>query len=378
MGFLRPIAVLAAVVAGCAGNAPTAPQSAPVGSPVDTVTPTPAGVAHAAPAYGLAANGPIVYGENGDIYFRDLEAGTSSLLIGGPEVDVGPSFSRDGRRLSFVRVIGENPETIALMIADADGSNVRMVVEPELVGERHWFEWSPSSDVLVLVNSADGVPPLSVVNVVGEPERRAINLAAEVHIVDWQPDTDELIFLGRVPEASGGGRGFYAVGVDGDGLRELVPAPSSGTHTGPFSLSPDGRFLAYTFVNAAGHVSSHVLDLDSGETRTLGGSSNQAWATFSPDGERLALVRYAPTGASAQAYVGSAGGDGTDAVAMGPEVQNQPGHHGLRIQLSPDGTKLLIVHARGGGAWIADVATGEYESVALGDDEWVSWRRLAP
>jgi DNA-directed RNA polymerase specialized sigma24 family protein len=51
---------------------------------------------------------------------------------------------------------------------------------------------------------------------------------------------------------------------------------------------------------------------------------------------------------------------------------------GLRIQFSPDGTKLLIVHAAAGKAWLADVATGDYESVALGDDEWVSWQRRAP
>jgi hypothetical protein len=56
----------------------------------------------------------------------------------------------------------------------------------------------------------------------------------------------------------------------------------------------------------------------------------------------------------------------------------QPGAPGLRIQFSPDGTKLLIVHAAGAQAWVADVATGEHESVALGDDQWVSWQRLAP
>ena len=331
-----------------------------------------------APPYGLAANGPVVYSENGDIYSRDLETGAVALLVGGPEVDVGPWFARDGSRFSFVRVTSEEPETIALMIANADGSNVHTVVEPEVVGDRHWLEWSPNSDMLVIHNSADGVKPLSVVNVIGEPERRAISVPLEVEIVDWRPGSDELIFIGREPEARRSALGFYAVGIDGTGLRELVPPPGSGTHHGPFSLSHDGRFLAYTSANSGGHVSSHILEIDSGETRSLGGWFNQAWATFSPDGERLALVRYPSTGATAQAFIGSSGGDGTDAVAIGPEVRNQPGTPGLRIQFSPDGTKLLIVQAAAAEAWVADVATGEYQNIALGEEEWVSWQRLAP
>ncbi|MDP8905734.1 MAG: hypothetical protein M3N29_10595 [Chloroflexota bacterium] len=267
---------------------------------------------------------------------------------------------------------------IALMVANADGSNVHMVVEPEVEGDRHWFEWSPDSDMFVIQNSADGVPPLSVVNVIGEPQRRAIGVPFEVHQVDWRLGVDELIFIGREPEAGTGPRALYAVGIDGTRARELVPPPDSGTLAGgPFSLSHDGRFLAYTTANAAGHVSSHILDLDSGETRRLGGF-NQGWPTFSPDGERLALVRYPATGAAGQAFIVSSGGDGTDAVAIGPEVPNRPGTPGLRIQFSPDGTNLLIVHAAGAEAWVADVATGEYKTVALGDDQWVSWQRLAP
>jgi Tol biopolymer transport system component len=325
---------------------------------------------------GLAANGPIVYSENGDIYSRDLGTGTATLLIGGPEVDVGPSFSPDGSRFSFVRVTSDEPAMIALMVANADGSDVHMVVEPEVEGDFHWFTWSPDSDMFVVRNSADGVPPLSVVNVTGEPERRALDVPLEVHQVDWRLGGDELFFLGKEPEAGSSPRALYAVGLDGTGLRQLVPAPDSETLAGgAFSLSHDGRFLAYTTASSGGSVSSHILDLGSGETRSLGGSFNQGWPTFSPDGERLALVRY--QGTTVQAFIAWSDGDGTDAVAIGPEVP-QPDGPGLRIQFSPDGTKLLIVHAAGAGAWVADVATGEYESVALGDDQWVSWQRLAP
>jgi len=94
------------------------------------------------------------------------------------------------------------------------------------------------------------------------------------------------------------------------GLRELVPPPDAGTLArGSFSLSHDGRLLAYTTASASGHVSSHILDLESGENRDLGGF-NQGWPTYSPDGERLALIGYPGTGAAAQAFIVSSGGDG--------------------------------------------------------------------
>jgi Tol biopolymer transport system component len=333
----------------------------------------------AVPPYGVAANGLVAYSDEGDIYVRDVDTDAVTLLVGGPEIDVGPAFSRDGSALAFIRVVSEEPEVVTVMIASPDGSLVYEQIDSEPAGEVHWFEWSPESRPrLVIVNNAAGVPPLSIVKVGGSPERRTIELPLEVGPTDWRPGTDELVFLGRQTDAAPRAKGFYAVGKDGTGLRELVSPPDSGTLHGPFSLSHDGRFLAYTSSNSGGHVSSHILDLDSGGTRTLGGWFNQAWATFSPDGDRLALVRYPGTGTTAQAFIGSATGDGSDAVAIGPEVQNQPNTPGLRIQFSPDATKLLIVHAAGQEAWLADVVTGEYEAVDLGDDEWVSWQRLAP
>lgn len=335
-----------------------------------------------APPYGLAENGLVAYSDNSDIYARDLSTGDVTLLVGGPETDLGPWFSRDGSRFFFIRVTSQEPEMAAVMVADADGSNMHMVVSPEAAGDVHFTEWSPDGDMLIVSNSAEGVPPLSIVNVAGEPQRRAIDLPLDVEIVDWRPGSNELIFLGREPQAAANAFAFYKVGIDGTGLRQLVPPEAfGGRRHGPFSLSHDGRFLAYTSSVGASGLASNILDLETEEERVLRGGFLQGWATFSPDGERLAFIRYSDAAGSdiaAQAFIGPADGDGTDAVPIGPEVRIQQNTPGLRIQFSPDATNLLVVHAAGEEAWLADVATGDYESVAVGDDEWVTWQRRAP
>lgn len=329
-----------------------------------------------APPYGLAGNGLIAYSVAGDIHARDPRTGEVRLLVGGPELDVGPWFSRDGSRFMFIRLVDEQAETIAVMEANADGSGVRTIVEPEVSGPIHWVEWSPEGDRIILRNNAKDVPPLSIIDLRGTPRRTTIDVPLELGVVDWRPGTDELVVIGRQPTQAKDG--FYAIRTDGTAPRELVAPPTDGgRYLGSFSVSHDGRLLAFTSQATGGTVSGHILDIDAGAIRVLGGADNQADPTFSPDGERLAMVRYRLNGAAVQAFIASSSGDGTDAVAIGPEVPNVPGTAGLRIQFSPDGTKLLIVHAPKDEAWIADVATGAYEPVELGEEEWVTWQRVA-
>lgn len=330
-----------------------------------------------APPFGIAGNGLIVYGLDGDILGRDPRTGEVTVLVGGPELDVGPWFSRNGSRFMFIRLIDEETQTAEVMVANADGSGVRTIVEAEVSGPLHWVEWSPEGDRMVIRNNAKGVPPLSMIDLRGTPRRTTIEVPIELGVVDWRPGTDELIVIGRDPTTQAKD-GFYAIGTDGTGRRELLAPPTDGSrYLGSFSVSHDGRLLGFTSQAGDGTVSGHVLDIDTGTVRTLGGPINQADPTFSPGGERLAMVRYRLSGGAVQAFIASSSGDGTDAVAIGPEVPNVPGTAGLRIQFSPDGTKLLIVHAPKGEAWIADVATRAYEPVELGEEEWITWQRVA-
>ena len=54
------------------------------------------------PPFGRAANGLIADEANGDIRIVDPATGGLTTIVGGPEADSGPVWSRDGHRIYFV------------------------------------------------------------------------------------------------------------------------------------------------------------------------------------------------------------------------------------------------------------------------------------
>ena len=65
---------------------------------------------------------------------RDADGSWSHrVIVGGPSGEFHPSWSNSGTQFSFIRVVeGSNPEKLALMVADADGSHVHPVSPVEI------------------------------------------------------------------------------------------------------------------------------------------------------------------------------------------------------------------------------------------------------
>ena len=101
-----------------------------------------------APPFGLAANGQIAYASAGDLYTRDFTTGAETLLVGGPEQDVYPMFSRDGLSLAWYRLESNESLGATLMVANADGSEARALFGPRLIDVA---AWSPTSDSLAVI-----------------------------------------------------------------------------------------------------------------------------------------------------------------------------------------------------------------------------------
>jgi Tol biopolymer transport system component len=330
-----------------------------------------------APLYGIASNGLIAYGQDGDIYAAQPDGSQARLIVGGPTMDGFPGYSRDGRSVYFIRLISESPDLIAVMVANADGTGARMLVEPEEVTGLHWSSFGPSGDVMALANEAVS-PRFSIVSL-ADGTRTAIDLpnAIQVEQHEWLPSGEEIMLVGRTTIQTG----IYAVQPDGSGFRTIVE-PRAGSSIMGLSVSDDGRFIAYS-VRVGTVVAWRLLELGTGvDTVQLAPvGQHQAFSAFSPDSSRVAFVRYSDEQGgriTAQTFVGPLG-DPAAAVAVGPRRRIPSGTAGLIPQFSPDATKLVVASDEGESeTWLVDIATGEYEALPVGSELGVSWQRRAP
>jgi Tol biopolymer transport system component len=345
-----------------------------------------------APPYGLAENGVIAYVSDFDIYARDLAGGDEALLVGGPERDVFPLFSRDGLSLAFFR-FGPAEESgaplvdeVTLMVADADGSDPRPVFGPAVTDG---VTWSPSSDAIALVAKADGPRGLYLAPTAAGEEARRIDVpVVPSGVVEWRPpDGGELIFTAL----DDGVQAVYGVRPDGTDFRQISGLGDGSPIFGPIEITPDGSTAVYTLGGST--VRMVVLDLETGDQRLFGaelpapddydeGFQHVGDPVLLPGGETVVFGRYWNEGNSRlnhQLWSASLEGDGADAVPIGVIHSSQSGHNPFWHAVAPDGESVLVVENDTLRAWLADPTDGTVTAVdlpELGDPP--SWQRVAP
>ena len=88
----------------------------------------------AAPPFGPARNGLIMYTVDGDLLSWDPDSGASRTLLEGATDDFTGIYSRDGTKLAFLRrerpPNGDAPELISIQVANVDGTNPLDVTGP--------------------------------------------------------------------------------------------------------------------------------------------------------------------------------------------------------------------------------------------------------
>ncbi len=123
------------------------------------------------------------------------------------------------------------------------------------------------------------------------------------------------------------------------------------------SFSPDGRKMVLTLGGADGNLDIHVLDLATRQTTRL--TTNRAIDTegsWTPDGRQIYFT--SDRGGGPQIYRMPAGG-GT------PERVTFEGSYNARPRLSPDGTKLAMVHVDRGNYRIAVMDLNDRQVLVL-------------
>jgi hypothetical protein len=327
--------------------------------------------------FGPARNGAILTSSGGDIFVATSPDSVPAPLISGPTNDVGAWHSHDGTRFVFWRVVEPNKQV--LMIANADGTGVRPLLDAPLNGA-DWFEWSPDDTRLAIVHGIAGRRVLSVLEVASRTMSQLAIPGDVNNDVLWLPTTGDRLILTAQPSGwLTTGAVVYSVRPDGGDLQVLLGERAEEYPYQDLDLSPDGRTLAFWRYEAVAESSDtqariHLVDLATGVDRVVRfdpSAEGESQLRFSPDGRTAVIVRR-DTGVRLMAV--SLDG-ATAARLVGPTYT---GREQLTTMFAPDATKFVLAFERPQEPVLVDLLTGASTPLGESWSGYSSWQRLAP
>jgi WD40-like Beta Propeller Repeat len=346
--------------------------------------------------FGPAQNGRIVYASAGDLYIIESDGAKPQLLLGGPERDRDPDFSRQGDRLTFLR---EGSTGTAVYTIRPDGSDLKLVAGP-LVG-LDWPAWSADGSRIAFTQRPGGMPIVSVADT-ATGAIRDLDLAGQAdQPLLWRPGhPDELLYRGMTDA------GAYRLGLVNVATGFVRPLDIPSEPGAPFPLdfqlanwSPDGRRLVVEVGNSVstpGVAPSAFLKIvDIADDGTVTGihpfihdpaADYEYFGSFTPDGTSVLFASQA--GCVFQAWLAPVD-DPTAAVAVGEPLDHPSGcaklsngpWFGIIPWMSPDGTRMFNITREGSTEDRVVVAgtdgTGGVP-LEMTTSGAVTWQRVAP
>ena len=243
--------------------------------------------------FGLAATGLMAYESGGDILVANADGSGRRPLIATPGDQWSAIFSRRGDRIAYWSA-PELGDPASLFVADADGSNVRL-----LTGETTYavpdalpaMNWSPDDRSLAFTSDAGD---LYVVGTDGRDLRRIGEDTHERHDPVWSPDGTLIAYRGRPHADPYTTMSTWVIAPDGTADKEVIPAVGGDEidHVNP-SWSPDGRSIL---------VHAGLYDIDIAEAQRdadgvwshrvlIGGPTLDFHPSWSNSGTRFSFIR---------------------------------------------------------------------------------------
>ena len=218
---------------------------------------------------------------NPEIYVMDGDGENPKRLTVHPNVDRYPTWSPDGKKITFVS--NRNGGHIQIWVIDADGGSPNRLSDG--LWDRH-PDWSPDGTKIVydahLVPEDHHLAPggIAVMNAEGK-NRRLLKKARGLYPT-WSPDGDRIAFIsGKNP---GDDHQIYVMDVDGRNRWRLT---NDFVHKRLPSWSHDGRRIAYV-----GDDVIWVVDSDGKNQRRLTNIVGDEFPTWSPQSDAIAFDSY--------------------------------------------------------------------------------------
>jgi Tol biopolymer transport system component len=227
-----------------------------------------------------------------DIYVMNADGSGKKNLTRSPKPDEGPAWSPDGQKIAFQRVVGVIPCSTGgcgraesdIYVMNADGSGQRRLTRNEATDSDP--SWSPDGTKIafrrvvgVVRCGPRGCGPaesdIFVMNADGSGERNLTrNDPSYAMDADWSPDGRRIVFR----TTRHGKWELYVMNADGSGQRRLTRTPAA-NESRP-SWSADGRKIAFTR-EVGSNFELYVMNADgSGQRRLTPNSPVVRWVAF--------------------------------------------------------------------------------------------------
>ena len=242
---------------------------------------------------------------------------TPARRLTGPEFDVTPDWSPDGRQLAFASA-GTRPTQdhgYDVYIHDAATGTARNLTRGQEWGDFSLDPaWSPDGRELALVAASGYFADAIVVLDLETGESWDFVGAPQALAPTWSPDGRRIAFAGSTPT----GAAIFVVDVQGGSRRVLVE------HASQPDWSPDGSRLAY--VGGEGDI--YVAHADGTQPRPLTRTETaiESEPSWSPDGTRVAFARSLGTGLDTRwaIVVTNADGSGELEIVRSKHILSSP------------------------------------------------------
>ena len=200
-----------------------------------------------------------------------------------------------------------------------------------------WPSWSPDGRRITFISSRDDPDPndddriwnIYVMNEDGSDQTRLTNNSAWHSLPRWSPDGRRIAFQSYLD----GDWEIFLMNAGGSGQIRLTDNSAGDAEP---SWSPDGRRIAFQS-NRDENAEIYVMNADgSGQTRLTNEAANDRFPSWSPDGQRIAFYSYRDE--NWEVYVMNAEGSGQTRLTDNPARDIRPSWspHGRHIAFSSD------------------------------------------
>ncbi len=250
-----------------------------------------------APPFGVVRNGTIAFDADRGLFEVDGRWTVSARARPESNEEMSPSYSPDGRHLAYWA--GAEDGSSTLVIADSDGDSAERYpfIGRMRIATGRPPAWAPDGTSVAFTGLSHTFARVFIARADGSSVDAVIGDDIGASTPAWSPDGSWIAFIG-VPSSGDRAAGVYVTRPDGTGMRRLPtsPLPRSSLEGEQLAWAPvPGQQRLLYHVGPDGAYDIGIFDVATDrETIVSSDAANEFWASWSPDGSRVAWYARGP------------------------------------------------------------------------------------